>query len=88
MLLAGKTPTSVRGTVFGANLLAIYKKSGDIRPIAVGYVWRRQAAKVACCSDVEETSAALLAQGSLGSILVMMQRQLCGGKALVARWRR
>ena len=33
--------------LFGANLLALQKKSGGIRPIAVGYTWRRIAAKCA-----------------------------------------
>ena len=40
MRLEGKTPLPVRGTLFGATLLAIVKKQGGIRPIAVGYVWR------------------------------------------------
>ena len=65
LLLTGKTPTSVRGAIFGANLLAIAKKSGGIRPIAVGYVWRRLAAKVAC-NHVQDASAALLAPRQLG----------------------
>ena len=38
LLLEGRTPESVRGTLFGANLLAIAKKNGGIRPIAVSYV--------------------------------------------------
>jgi hypothetical protein len=37
LLLQGKVPTSVQGTLFGANLLAITKKIGGIRPIEVGY---------------------------------------------------
>jgi len=65
MLLRGDTPTSVRGTLFGANLLAIAKKTGGIRPIAVGYVWRRLAGKVAC-SHVRAASATLLAPRQLG----------------------
>ncbi len=64
-LLEGKTPPTVRGTLFGATLLAISKKSGGVRPIAVGYVWRRLAAKVAC-SYVKDASAALLAPRQLG----------------------
>jgi len=40
MLLQGKAPASVQGALFGANLLAITKKTGGIRPIAVEYVWR------------------------------------------------
>jgi len=46
-ILEGKTPLSVRVPLFGAKLLAIRKYIGGIRPIAVGYVWRRLTAKVA-----------------------------------------
>lgn len=63
--LEGLTPTSVRSTLFGATLLAISKKSGGVRPIAVGYVWRRLTAKVACY-HVKEASATLLAPRQLG----------------------
>ena len=65
LLLAGKTPLPVRGALFGATVLAVTKKQGDIRPIAVGYVWRRLAAKVAC-SHVKVASASLLAPRQLG----------------------
>ena len=65
LMLAGGTPTSVRGIIFGANLLAIVKKTGGIRPIAVGYVWRRLAAKVAC-NHAMGASAAMLAPRQLG----------------------
>ena len=65
LLLAGKVPTTVQGILFGANLLAIAKKNKGIRPIAVGYVWRRLTAKVAC-SQVKEASATLLAPRQLG----------------------
>lgn len=47
LLLAGHCPTPVAKFLFGANLTALEKKSGGIRPIAVGYVWRRLAAKCA-----------------------------------------
>jgi hypothetical protein len=60
LLLEGKAPPSVQGSLFGAKLQAIAKKNGGIRPIAVGYVWRRLTAKVAC-NHVKEASAALLA---------------------------
>jgi hypothetical protein len=63
--LRGHTPSSVRSTLFGAKLLAIRKKTGGIRPIAVGYVWRRLTAKVAC-SHVKESSSVLLAPRQLG----------------------
>jgi hypothetical protein len=39
MLLLGKTPVSVCGALFGANMLAIVKKTGGICLIAVGYMW-------------------------------------------------
>ena len=65
LLLGGHTPTPVRGALFGATLLAIAKKTGGIRPIAVGYVWRRLAAKVAC-NYIKVASAALLAPRQLG----------------------
>jgi len=65
MMLRGDTPTSIRGTLFGANLLTIAKKTRGVRPIAVGYVWRRLTGKVAC-SHVRAASAALLAPRQLG----------------------
>ena len=65
LMLRGETPGSVRDTLFGANLLAISKKKGGVRPIAVGYVWRRLAAKVAC-SYVKEAGATLLSPRQLG----------------------
>jgi len=60
LLLEGNTPFQVRSSLFGARLLAVTKKNGGIRPIAVGYVWRRLAAKVAC-SYLKEAGAELLA---------------------------
>jgi hypothetical protein len=48
LTLDGKTPAAVRGTLFGPNLLAIAEKKGGICRFAVGHVWRRLAAKVAC----------------------------------------
>jgi len=65
LLLSGDIPSHIRGALFGANLLAIAKKGGGVRPIAVGYVWRRLAAKVAC-QHVKERSFALLAPRQLG----------------------
>jgi hypothetical protein len=59
LLLGGHTPTPVRGALYGATFLATAKKTGDIRPIAVGYVWRHSAPMVAC-NYTKVTSAALL----------------------------
>ena len=47
LLLEGKYHPDVIPILFGGNLTALVKKSGGIRPIAVGYTWRRLAAKCA-----------------------------------------
>ena len=47
LLLEGKCHPDVIPILFGGNLTALVKKSGGIRPIAVGYTWRRLAAKCA-----------------------------------------
>ena len=44
-LLKGHCPADVIPILFGGSLTALTKKSGGIRPIAVGYYWRRLAAK-------------------------------------------
>jgi len=55
LLLAG-CPNEVSTILFGGNLIALEKKSGDILPIAVGYTWRRIAAKCANSSAVGNIS--------------------------------
>jgi hypothetical protein len=47
MLLKGDLPEFVSEIIFGGNLIALQKKDGGIRPIAIGYTWRRLAAKCA-----------------------------------------
>ena len=47
MLLECKCHPDVIPTLCGGNLTALVKKSGGIRQIAVGYTWRRLAAKLA-----------------------------------------
>src|SRR6218665_3497540 len=47
LLLRGECPPSARPTLFGGNLIALNKETGGLRPIAIGYVWRRLAAKCA-----------------------------------------
>ena len=44
-LIEGKCPKKVQPYLFGGNLIALAKKDGGVRPIAVGSVWRRLAAK-------------------------------------------
>ncbi|XP_021953585.1 uncharacterized protein LOC110850460 [Folsomia candida] len=46
-VLAGGVPSTFCPFFFGASLTALKKKSGGIRPIAVGNTWRRLAAKIA-----------------------------------------
>ena len=47
LLLCGKCPTLVQPILFGGKLIALNKSDGGIRPIAIGYFWRRLAAKCA-----------------------------------------
>lgn len=47
MLLTGKCHPAVSPILFGGKLIALLKKSGGVRPITVGYTWRRIAAKCA-----------------------------------------
>ena len=65
LVLSGRTPLSIRPYFFGANLFALEKKDGGVRPIAVGCTLRRLAAKVAS-GKVLEDMAALLAPRQLG----------------------
>jgi hypothetical protein len=46
LMLREAIPPSIIPNLFGASLTALKKKTGGIRPIAVGLVWRRLAAKV------------------------------------------
>ena len=65
LVLEGRTPEEVRPFFFGASLVALQKKSGGVRPIAVGCTLRRLVAKVAGFMVVEDM-AALLAPRQLG----------------------
>jgi Reverse transcriptase (RNA-dependent DNA polymerase) len=65
VMLEGRIPESVRPVIFGGSLMANQKKGGGVRPIAVGYVWRRLAGKVAC-HLIAERSATLLSPRQLG----------------------
>ena len=65
LVLEGRTPSSIRPLFFGANLTALHKKGGGIRPIAVGCTLRRLVAKIAA-SKVKEDLTSLLAPRQLG----------------------
>ena len=61
-VLAGKVPKEIRPLFFGASLLALKKKDGGIRPIAIGSTLRRLVAKVGCskvASRMEEYFSSL-----------------------------
>lgn len=52
-MLKGKVNESVCKYIYGANLCALYKKDGGIRPIAIGLSIRRLVSKL-CCSHVRD----------------------------------
>ena len=60
LVLQGRTPSSVRPFFFGATLVALRKKEGGIRPIAVGNTLRRLVAKCAghCVTGTMQTHLA------------------------------
>jgi hypothetical protein len=45
--LAGRCPNMLASVFFGGRLIALNKKSGDVRPIVIGFTLRRLAAKCA-----------------------------------------
>ena len=51
-LINGKCHDDYQHILFGGKLIALDKKSGWIRPIVVGYAWRRLAAK---CASIHAT---------------------------------
>ena len=65
LVLEGRAPSSITPYFFGANLTALQKKDGGVRPIAVGCTLRRLAAKVAGSKMMEEMGE-LLAPRQLG----------------------
>ena len=57
LLLHGGLSQQINEIIYGANLIALQKKDGGVRPIAVGYTWRRLAAKCANTYAVNKLSA-------------------------------
>ena len=53
-VLAGKVNHEIRPILFGANILALKKNDGGIRPIAIGSTLRRLVAKVGCMSAISQ----------------------------------
>lgn len=53
---SGKICSDLLPVFYGAALIALAKKNGDIRPIAIGLTWRRLAGKIACFNIKDELS--------------------------------
>ena len=76
LILAGQTPEPVRPLFFGANLVALEKKGGGVRPITVGCTLRRLAAKAAAV-HVKGPMHSFLATHQLGYGTPQGQRLQC-----------
>ena len=57
LILSGQCPPDASRIFFGGRLLALKKKTGGIRPIAVGFTLRRLASKCANASGVSRLSS-------------------------------
>ena len=72
VLLKGNVPAEVTPIFFGGRLIALSKKDGGLRPIAVGYTLRRLAAKVAntyaCTKLADFLSPLQLGVGTAGGM--------------------
>ena len=65
LVMEGRVPSTIRPFFFGASLVALEKKSGGVRPIAVGCTLRRLVAKIAGYM-VSEDMAELFSPRQLG----------------------
>ncbi|XP_050557471.1 uncharacterized protein LOC126911958 [Spodoptera frugiperda] len=65
LMLSGNVNESVIDVLYGANLCALRKRDGGIRPIAVGCTYRRIAAKI-CCAFYNESLASKFQPSQLG----------------------
>jgi len=66
LLLNGELPEHVPEIIFGGSVIALQKKNGDIRHIAVGYTLRRLAAKCANACVIGSHTIESLAALQLG----------------------
>jgi len=75
-VLAGRCPAEVSPYFFGGRLLALDKKGGGVRPIAIGFTLRRLISKLACAFAIPIISPLLsplqlgvgIAGGSEGAV--------------------
>jgi len=58
-LFMGIVPEDIRSIFFGGKLIALSKKDGGLRPIAIGYTLRRLTAKIANTYATKKMSATL-----------------------------
>ena len=65
LMVNSRVPELIRPVVYGANLIALRKKDGGIRPIAVGETFRRLAAKCAL-AQVRESMVSHLSPLQVG----------------------
>ena len=61
-LFDGRCHKEFTQILFGGRLLSMKKKTGDIRPIVVGYVWRRLTAKCVNAHAIESYFNPLLVE--------------------------
>lgn len=59
VIRSGKICQELPPIFYGAALIALAKKNGDVRPIAIGLTWRRLAGKIACFSIRTELAGSL-----------------------------
>jgi hypothetical protein len=59
LIASGSCPPEVKPFFFGGKLLALAKKDGGVRPIAVGGTWRRLTSKLVNTSVVQKLSGYL-----------------------------
>lgn len=59
IIRSGKICSKLLPIFYGASLIALAKLNGDIRPIAIGLVWRRLGGKIACFSVKDSLSEVL-----------------------------
>lgn len=85
LVKAGKIVKDIQPIFYGASLIAFDKKKIDVRPIAVGIVWRRLAGKIACFHIKNDLSEILcpiqLGFGVRGGAEALIHAVRCFAKA-------
>src|SRR6218665_1216421 len=74
VLLRGECPKQMRELMFGGSLIALSKKSGGLRPIVIGYTYRRLAAKCALLFCLPLQPALRSMRSGSGSVILATYR--------------